>query len=146
MRDRSALVLDSGFSGFSSPGRTGGSLYRGPMPRPPGTPETALATVRRYCAHKVPHEYRHELLVECAARGRSITIYDCRPPWDPQLGGEWSRRPVAQLRFDPADYHWTLFCADRHSRWHNYSLIDPTPRIADLLNEIDADRTGIFWG
>lgn len=116
------------------------------MPRPPGVPETTLATVRRYCADKVPGEYRHELRVECAVKGRSITIYECRPPWDPELRAEWSRRPVAQLRYNPTDHHWTLFCADRHSRWHNYSLIVPTARIADLLSEIDADRTGIFSG
>jgi hypothetical protein len=116
------------------------------MPRRPGVPETALVTVRRYCVDKVPGEYRHEVRVECAVRGRSITIYECRPPWEPQLGGEWSRRPVAQLRYEPADHRWTLFCADRHGRWHNYTLIDPTCRIADLLSAIDTDRSGIFWG
>ena len=37
--------------------------------------------------------------------------------------------PVAQLRFDPTDRRWVLYCADRNGRWHNYG-----------------DPTGIFWG
>ena len=105
MRHRSALVLDSGFSGFSSPGRTVVRSTVGRCRDLPVFPRPRLPTVRRYCTDKVPDEYRHELLAECAVRGRSITIYECRPPWDPELGGEWSRRPVARLRFDPTDHH-----------------------------------------
>ena len=112
----------------------------------PTVPDTALAAVRRYCANKVPVEHRHELRVECGLRGTSITIYECRPPWHPNLGPGWSRQPVAQVRYEPADHHWRLYCADRNSRWHYYDMAEPTPQLSDLLDEIDEDPTGIFWG
>jgi Protein of unknown function (DUF3024) len=115
------------------------------MPRTIVVPETAVATVRRYCAAKIPVEHRHELRVEYGVRGKSVTIFECRPPWDPRLGSEWTRQPVAQLRYNPADHHWQLFCSDRNSRWHDYDMVGPSPRIADLLDEVDADPTGIFW-
>ena len=77
-------------------------------------------------------------------RGKSVTIFDCRPPWHPNLT-EWSRVPVAQLRYDPDSHLWTLYWADRNSRWHRYD--DTEPGTADdLLNEIDEDPTCIFWG
>jgi hypothetical protein len=35
-------------------------------------------------------------------RGKSVTIFDCRAPWHLNLT-DWSRVPIAQLRYDPAD-------------------------------------------
>ncbi|MFF0372205.1 DUF3024 domain-containing protein [Micromonospora sp. NPDC005087] len=31
-------------------------------------------------------------------------------------------------------------------RFHRYDLAPPTTNINDLLNELDQDPTGIFWG
>lgn len=109
-------------------------------------PETALAAVRRYCEEKVPARHRDELRVECDVRGRSITMYECRPPWHPDVGPDWTRQPVAQLRYDPTDHYWRLYCADRNSRWRYYDMVEPTPKLDDLIAEIDEDPTGIFWG
>jgi hypothetical protein len=58
---------------------------------------------------------------------------------------EWSRVPVAQFRYDAEHNHWTLYCADRNSRWHRYDLVAPGT-VEQLLEEIDHDPTGIFWG
>lgn len=116
------------------------------MPSRPGVPDTALAAVRRYCDDKIPAQHRDQLRVECSARGNSITIFECRPPWHPDLGPDWTRQPVAQLRYNPADHHWQLYCADRNSRWHYYDMVEPTPQLSQLLDEIDEDPTGIFWG
>jgi hypothetical protein len=102
--------------------------------------------VRRYCDEKIPAQHRDQLRVECSARGRSITVFECRPPWRPDLGPDWTRQPVAQLRYDPADHHWRLYCADRNSRWHPYDMVEPTRQLSRLLDEIDGDPTGIFWG
>ena len=102
-------------------------LYFERMPRTIVVPEIAVATVRRYCADKIPAEHHHELRVEYGVRGKSITIFECRPPWGPRPGSEWTRQPVAQLRYNPADHHWQLFCSDRNSRWHDYDMVGPSP-------------------
>lgn len=104
-----------------------------------------MAAVRRYCDGRVPAHLREELRVECSVRGKSVTIFDCRPPWHPNLT-EWSRVPVAQLRYDPGARTWQLYWADRNSRWHVYDMLDPSDRVADLLEEIEKDPTCIFWG
>ena len=82
--------------------------------------------------------------VEVGVRGKSVTIFESRPPWDKQ-GTEWSRLPIGQLRYDPATVWWTLFWADRNSRWHPYDLIDPGT-VEELLGEVDKDPTCIFLG
>ncbi len=107
-------------------------------------PDLDLARIRAYCDARVPTRLRSEARVEVFVRGKSVTIFDCRPPWHPSLTG-WSRVPVAQLRFNPDTQKWTLFWADRNSRWHPYHLLDPGT-VSQLLAEIDEDPTAIFWG
>ncbi|MDP9340673.1 MAG: DUF3024 domain-containing protein [Actinomycetota bacterium] len=106
----------------------------------------AERAVARYCADRTPAQHRDEIRMEYTIRGPSITIFECRPPWRPDFGPEWTRMPIAQLRYNPGASLWTLYRADRNSRWHVYELIDPAPGVEPLLAEIDADPTGIFWG
>ena len=120
--------------------------YRDRVPTRTAVPDTALAAIRRYCNNRVPPQHRDEVRVECDARGKNVTIYECRPPRRPDLGPEWSRLPVAQLRYDPDDHYWRLYWPDRNGRWHPYDMREPTAQVAELLGEIDADPTGIFWG
>ena len=58
----------------------------------------------------------------------------------------WVGIPIAQFRFNPKNSKWTLYCADRNSRWHEYNDLDPDQEFETLLREVDADPTGIFWG
>ena len=110
----------------------------------PSVPDLDLARIRLFCASRTPAHLRDQMRVEADVRGKSVTIHDCRPPWHPNLT-EWSRLPVAQLRYDPDSQLWTLYWADRNSRWHRYDDLQPGS-IDELLNEIDDDSTCIFWG
>jgi Protein of unknown function (DUF3024) len=39
-----------------------------------------------------------------------------------------------------------LYWRDRNLRFHSYDLLAPSNRVDDLLDEINRDPTGIFWG
>jgi hypothetical protein len=110
----------------------------------PGPPDLDVARIRRFCENRVPAHLRDEARVEATVRGNSVTIHDCRPPWTDDLE-EWSRTPVAQLRYSPESTRWTLYWADRNSRWHRYDFLDPGS-VDELLQEIEDDPTAIFWG
>jgi Protein of unknown function (DUF3024) len=110
----------------------------------PVLPDLDVARIRRYCDSRVPAHLRDEARVEASSRGKNVSIYDCRPPWSPELT-EWSRVPIAQLRYDADHNHWTLYWADRNSRWHRYERLEPGT-VDELLAEIDNDPTCIFWG
>ena len=71
---------------------------------------------------------------------------ECRPPWRPEGGPEWTRFPIARLRYTKANGRWSLFWRDRHLRFHAYDRLSPSVHVDDLLREIDADPTAIFWG
>jgi hypothetical protein len=110
----------------------------------PAVPELDLVRIRRFCDSRVPAPLRHEARVEADVRGKSVTIFDCRPPWHPNLT-DWSRVRVAQLRYSPTSNLWSLYWADRNGRWHRYDDLDPGT-VDDILDEINLDPTGIFWG
>lgn len=85
-----------------------------------------------------------EIRVEYEIRANSVTIVERRPPWRPELGSEWSRVTVAQLRYE--DREWTLYWSEHSERWHPFEDLDPTSDLPAVLREIDGDPAGIFWG
>jgi hypothetical protein len=62
------------------------------------------------------------------------------------LGPEWTELKVTQLRYDPSERIWSLYCRDHHERWFLYDGIEPAPSVVPLLPEVDEDPTGIFCG
>jgi hypothetical protein len=112
-------------------------------------PETDVARVRRWVDARntaLPERAIGHIRYEIDVDPRAITILECRPPWREGLGTEWTRFPVARLRYTQARREWQIYWRDRNLRFHMYDLAAPTPNIEALLAEIDADRTGIFWG
>jgi len=120
--------------------------YRDRVPTRTAIPDTALAEIRRYCNNRVPSQHRDQIRVGYDVRGTSVTIYECRARSRPDVGPEWSRLSVAQLRYEPAEHSWRLYWADRNARWHIYDMQEPMTQVQELLAELDADPTGIFWG
>jgi Protein of unknown function (DUF3024) len=109
-------------------------------------PDTDLARIRRFCQAESPEELRDEVRIEFRARGSSVTIFECRPPWHEKIGPDWIEQPIAQLRYNDAAGGWTLYWRDRNSRWHLYVDQLPDQPAQRLLDEIKADPTSIFWG
>nr|WP_221623138.1 DUF3024 domain-containing protein [Micromonospora globispora] len=84
--------------------------------------------------------------IECEEAARHLTIVECRAPWRADMGSEWTRLPVARLRYTKSTGTWTLYHRDRNLRFHRYDLTPPTGNMAELLDELDRDPTAIFWG
>ena len=108
--------------------------------------EEAMRTVEAYCESRVPEDLRQEIRIKCTRRGKSITIVERRPPWNPDLSSEWSEVKVAQLRHDDSAGTWSLHCSDSNARWHVFDQARPSRTVEPLLAMIEADPTGIFWG
>lgn len=107
-----------------------------------------LAAVRQlegFCKSRVPEHARDEIRLAFVIRG-SITLVERRAPWDPDYGTEWSRLKIAQLRYDADARAWSLYCRDRNERWFPYTEARAQRDLAPLLEVVDKDPTGIFWG
>ncbi len=112
-------------------------------------PETDLFRVRRWVDalnEAIPESARDLVRNDIDVTDRAITIVECRPPWNPDFGTEWTRLPVARLRYTKRSSEWSLYWSDRNSKFHEYDLIDPSTDVDVLLAEVDRDPTAIFWG
>ena len=109
-------------------------------------PELDLARIQRYCDGRVPARLRDKIRIELEVRSRSVTILECRPPWTPAIGPEWTRMPVARLRYLSGRGVWLLDWQDSSGRWNLYDEVQPSPHVEPLLAEIELDPTSIFWG
>jgi hypothetical protein len=105
-----------------------------------GLPDIDLHRIARYCADRIPAHARAQVRVVHAVRGRMVTIFEIRPPWNGV--GDWTRRPVAQLRH--AGHRWTLWWPDRNSRWHPVDA-PPADTVQPLLEILDDRDRPPFW-
>jgi hypothetical protein len=102
--------------------------------------------IRRWAEGRVPVEHQDKVRIEIGVRGASVTIFELRPPWSADVGPDWSRRPIAQLRHTGSGF-WLLLWPNRRGRWERYPLApDATRGVAALLAELDEDGLCLFWG
>ena len=97
-----------------------------------------------FIEQRVPLYVRDQVRLSYRFRGNSVTLYEDRPSFPKP--SEWVNIPVAQFRFNAEKHLWTLYCADRNSRWHEYLELEPSHDFEVLLEEVNEDPTGIFWG
>ena len=109
-------------------------------------PELDLARLRRYCERRVPEGARAQVRLEAVDAGTTVTIIERRAPWSPEVGPEWTRLPVARLRFSASRGDWTLFWCDGNLAFHRYPDTPPTRILDELLAVIDRDERQVFWG
>lgn len=109
-------------------------------------PGLDVAAIRHFCEQRVPPHALHQVRVEADVSSTAVTIVEARAPWREDYGPQWTRGGVARLRYVSKRKHWVLYWRDRNQRWHLYDLLEPSPDVLVLLDEIDRDPTSIFWG
>jgi hypothetical protein len=96
-----------------------------------------------FCDARVPVAVRSQLQLAARQEGNGFVLFERRPGFRRK---DWVEIPVAKFRFFVGEQEWALYARNRHERWFLYDLIDRSSRIEVLLNEVDRDPTGIFWG
>ena len=114
------------------------------MPISPFQVARVSKLLQEYCDARVPPEIRAELEVKFRFDGNSLILFERRPAFN--RPGDFVEPVVAKFRYYVERQEWVLYWRDRNQRWHRYERIPPSPAFDDLLEEVDADPTGIFWG
>jgi len=115
------------------------------MPLPQAVRDHAERLLFEFCLLRVPERMRSWYHLKFRTRLNTLTLYECRAPRDAR-SGQWTKSPCAQFRFDPEQAMWTLYWAGRNGRWFLYDDLAPTPDIARLIAEVDANPGGVFFG
>jgi len=109
-------------------------------------PSLDVAAIRNYCEQRVAPDASDQVRLEAGLSRGAVTIVERRPPWREDAGPEWASNPIARLRYTTKSEAWTLYWCDSNARWHRYESLKPSADVRALLDEVDRDPTGIFWG
>lgn len=101
-------------------------------------------TVDDFCDKRSPVQLKDKLRLVYAVKGHEVVISERRPRWDNQT--EWTETPVAKLKFIRSAGKWRLYWMRADLKWHEYPGLSSSPRLDDLVREIDADPLACFFG
>ena len=114
------------------------------MPIPHDIQTAAEVQLDRYCVRIVPEHAYDKVRIGYIVKGMAITLFEERPGFRDKT--IWERNDIVRIRYSKKDALWTLYCRDRNLEWHIYGRMPPTPNFSKILEEIESDPTGIFWG
>ena len=97
-----------------------------------------------YCKPHPRPEVRRQLRYSFQIGVSDVVLYEERPRFDrPSV---WLRHDIAKFRWVQSKRVWHLYCQFRDLKWRSFEP-RPTARTFDeLLAEVEADRTCIFFG
>lgn len=93
----------------------------------------------------LPDAARDKIRYELDVTATTVTILECRPPWRADYGPNWTRFPIARLRYTKTRRQWSLYSRDRNLRFHLYEPDQPLPASRTCSPRWTATPTGIFW-
>jgi hypothetical protein len=91
-----------------------------------------------------PAHIRNELDISFRISDQSFEIYEIRPQWnDPSKKIEG---PIAKATYVKSKKIWKLFWMRADLKWHSYQPFPVFSHIEKILEVIEQDSHGCFWG
>ncbi len=97
-----------------------------------------------WCEKRVPIIVRDQVVLQYRVTRHDVLLFEKRQGYPDRE--TWVESPVAKFRFNRKRGRWTILWLDSNRDWHAYSYLDPAAELSALLEEVDRDPTGIFWG
>ena len=90
-----------------------------------------------------PH-IRKQLDISFKIYGQSFEIYEIRPQWN--VPCKTIEGPVAKVTYVKSRKFWKLFWIRADFKWHSYTPFSTSKYLEEILDEINTDPHGCFWG
>ena len=108
--------------------------------------ETGLEIkLRRFLESRRPSmKDRHERDVFFRIEGQSVFIFELiKSALDPS---GWIESPFAKSTGVKASGKWKIYWMRKDMKWHRHPIDPEVESFEEVLNVLDADQTGCFWG
>lgn len=90
-----------------------------------------------------PH-IRNKLDISFRIIGQSFEIYEIRPQWNDST--KKIEAPVAKATYVKSRKIWKLYWMRADLKWHSYQPFPTSNSLEEILEEINQDPHGCFWG
>ena len=90
-----------------------------------------------------PH-IRSQLDIGFRLDGQSFEIFEIRPQWNNP--SKTIEGPVAKATYVKSRKTWKLFWKRADNQWHSYKSFPTSKSLEKILEAIDTDEFGCFWG
>lgn len=115
------------------------------MPIPDPQLRECLKAVGEFLEKKrPPPQIRGELDYRADIKGSDLMIVEVRPAFeDPD---QFVEHPVAKVKWVSSRMVWRLFWMRADMKWHSYVPLPEAPTVRAVLDEVDRDPNGCFFG
>jgi hypothetical protein len=96
------------------------------------------------CKKRSPAHIKDKFSLEYRIKGHEVLIYEHRPQWDNPK--KWIDSPDAKLKYVRTSNVWQLFWQRANGKWVSYEPFPISKDLRSLVEEIDADPHGCFFG
>lgn len=87
---------------------------------------------------------RHKVDISFRISGQSFEIFEIRPRWDdPNIKTEGS---IAKATYVKKSKSWKLYWKRADMKWHWYEPFGTSESLEEVLEAINQDQYGCFWG
>jgi hypothetical protein len=101
-------------------------------------------TVGELCRRRCPPEFQDRVQMNYRIVRHDVIMYETQPGY--RNPNEWVEHGVAKLRFVRAASEWRLFWLRASLRWQSYEPYPSSRDLKALVDEIDRDPHGCFFG
>jgi Protein of unknown function (DUF3024) len=105
------------------------------------------------CEDRTPEHLKDQLRYEYEIYKQSVVVFEVRPVVrvrsdthplnDPS---EYTQAPIAKIKFIRSSNTWRLYWQRADMKWHSYEPLDSSKDLKDLIDEIERDPNGCFFG
>lgn len=97
-----------------------------------------------FCSRRVPDHLKDKVRLEYDIDNQNVIIYEVRPYWrDPK---KHTRAPIAKLTYVKSRNIWKLYWKRASGKWERYEPKESDKVLSVLIQEIDKDPHGCFFG
>lgn len=110
------------------------------MPLPEIEQHRVAKLLDAYCEKRIPPHVRDQIKLFYKITGNKVILIESRPHYDDQTS--WYEMPIAQFEYSAATKKWSLYGYDRNEKRVPISK----GSLEGMIQELDIDRTCLFWG
>lgn len=96
------------------------------------------------CKQRTPAHLKDKLRYEYEIEKQNVIVYEVRPAFMQE--GEFTKMPMAKLTYVSSRKIWKLFWKRASGKWEKYEPKDEAKELNTLVQEIDQDEYGCFFG